>query len=691
MKGKRLLPVLLLCGLILAACRATSPRPAAQTPAPSSTPAQSITEAATEPAATEPAATPAQDATEAQQPLSQPVAIDGGFQFTNDIVAVYYDEHMVALVDMYGFITRDLEWEMPVESQTLGFLDMDEETLSATYNLQLPARPTGTLADVDQDGEEDTGVQVFAVSYWPNLTGGPYSEGDDPSRGWPTYLSSNKVDTENKDEVTGGKLVIWAPDDQQSFPSDFGEDGLLFTGDDPAMDVPQGYSVIDLDQKPFAILRDEVPEVTLYEPNDIVIKDFSELPYDEAFDQMFEIVRKEYAFNGIEGKEPDWDSLYAELSPRVQEAVQNQDTEAFFLVMRDFVEAFNDGHVGMGSPVGSQLIGEQIAGGYGFAVRELDDGRVMVVYVLEGSPAAEAGMQRGAVITEFNGQPIDEAIGAVEPPTAPHSTEFSRRYQQARYLLRAPVGTQASVTFTNPGGTSQTAELEAVGERQSLSYTSTFRGFDPNALPVESTILPPGIGYIKLSSNLDDLGLIVRLFERALKTFEDNQLQTVILDLRQNSGGAPLGLAGYLTDQEIVLGQKEYFSEATGQFEPEGLPEKVTPYEKQFRFDKVYLLVDQACASACEIEAYGFSQVPGVTVVGQFPSAGVEAEVARGQFLLPDETSLQIPTGRFVLPDGSLFLEGQGVEPTVRIPITEELVLAEGDPVLSYVIELAQQ
>jgi hypothetical protein len=34
--------------------------------------------------------------------------------------------------------------------------------------LNLPAVPQGTLVDVDNDGEKDTGVQVFAIAYWSN-------------------------------------------------------------------------------------------------------------------------------------------------------------------------------------------------------------------------------------------------------------------------------------------------------------------------------------------------------------------------------------------------------------------------------------------------------------------------------------------------------------------------------------------
>lgn len=686
MNGKLLIPTILIC-LVLTACSFSIPGQPNSTPTPAEEAVQVLSQAT---ATAEICPSPALP-NEAVAPVEiQPVAIKGSFEYSNDIITTYYVEHAVALMDLYGFVTRDQEWEMPVSSQTLGFLEIDMDQMVGTYTLQLPAEPTATLVDVAPNGQDETGVQVFSVGYFPNLTGGPYSEGDDPSFGWPSYLTSAKTDSENDDEIIGGKLIIWAPDADQSFPSAFGDDDLLFTADDPVMPVPQGYSIIDLDQQPFGVLRDKEPELELYEPNDAAIKDFSDQTYSEAFENMFEIVRKEYAFNGIEGKQPDWDSLFAEVAPRIEKAEQQRDPEQFYLAMRQFVVAFKDGHVGLsGGEIENRIFSESTAGGYGFAIRQLDDGRVIAVFILTGGPAAEAGMKPGAVISQFNDQPIEEAIAAIDPPTAPHSTEFSLRYQQARYLLRAPLGTKARVTFTNPGETEKTVEIENVEERQSLSVTSTFRGFDPSALPVEQFIIPPGIGYVKISSNYDDLNLIIRLFQRALQTFSDNGLNTIIFDLRQNSGGAPLGLAGFLTDQEIVLGQKEYYSDTTGKFEPEGLPERIFPNVEQFRFDHMYLMVDQACASACELEAYGFSKVPGMIVVGQYPSAGVEAEVSRGQFLLPEGMSLQIPTGRFTLPDGSIFLEGQGVQPTVRIPITEEFVLSEGDPVLNYVLELA--
>ncbi|MDO9547290.1 MAG: S41 family peptidase [Pelolinea sp.] len=616
-----------------------------------------------------------------------PVLITGGFEYTNDfVVETYYVEHAVALLDMTGFVLRDKEWEMPVESQVLGFMDLDAGNNRATYRLSLPAVPSGEFNDVDNDNKKEQGLQIFAVGYNPNLTGGVFSEGDDRSMGWPGYLASVKTDSENKDEVKGGKLVIWAPDKDQEFPSGFGSDGLLFTDDDPVTSAPVGYSVVDLDTSPFSFDTDQTIDVTLYEPDDVAVKDFSELTYTEAFDAFYAVVRKEYAFNGFEDKQPDWDAVYADLKPKVAAAENERDAYAYYLALREFSLVFNDGHVGVnGGDFDYQYNESNILGGYGFSVRELDNGRVIVVYVFDGGPADQAGMQVGAELVSYGGEPVQTALENVKP-FQPQSTDFGLRYEQTVFLTRGGIGELVSVTYKNPGGAVQTVEMVSIYEVDSLLAVYMGGPYDEFVLPSEYALLPSGVGYIKINSNYDDLGLLIRVFERALATFEEIGAPGIVIDMRQNTGGAPLGLAGFLYDQEIPLGQLEYYSDKTGQFEPDGPRDKVIPNENMYAFDKMVLLVDQFCFSACEIESYGFSQVPGMVVMGQFPTAGVEGETARGEFLLPEGIEFGIPTGRFTLPDGSIFLEGEGVQPTVRIPVDEYSVLSGEDVVLQQAI-----
>src|SRR5579859_342747 len=683
--------------VLLAACASpTTPAPTPTQPAPTSAVVATSPAVATSPVlaatATPLAAAPTAQATSALSQTTTGAALAAGpqwvtgvFTYSNDIITTYYVEQAVALLDMYGFVTRNKDWVLPVDSQVLGYLNLDTVNKKGTYELNLPARPRGENSPVNHGGGADEDIQVFAIGYSPNLTGGPFSEGDDASRGWPNYLASVRTDPANNDEVIGGKLIVWTDKAGQQFPTGFGADGKLFTADDPLGTLPVGYSIVNLDTTPFAFTQEAQPNLTLYEPTDVAIKDYSTLSYTDAFEQLFKQVATRWAFNGIASKPIDWQAIHGQIAPMVAAAQQAHDSLGFYRAIKAFAQSIPDGHTGLsgGDPTG-QDSQAHTGSGYGLALRETDSGSVIAVEVTAGGPADAAGIKVGAEVTTFAGQPISQAISAVVPYSGPFSVEASRRYQQVRYLTRAPLGTQAKVTFTNPGGQPQMATLTAAAETQSFSFTSIYEGYDPNALPVDAKILPSGIGYIKIDSNDQDLQLTIRLFQRALTTFKNNQVPGVVIDLRQNPGGAPLGLAGFLTDQVITEGQLEYYSDETGKFQPSGTPERIYTDTEQYRFDKLAVLVGQACASACELEAYGFSKVPGAMVVGMYPTAGVEAEVARGQYVLPEGITFQSPTGRFVNPDGSLFLEGTGVQPTLRVPINPTTLLATDDEELRY-------
>ena len=416
--------------------------------------------------------------------------------------------------------------------------------------------------------------------------------------------------------------------------------------------------------------------------------DFSSLSYTEAFDRVFAIAETQYAFNGVEGKQPDWDALKSAIRPRIIQAESNHDAQAYFLALRDFTLAFRDGNVNLGGgDIQVGLFQAETEGGYGLALRELGDGRVIVTSLTPGGPAESAGIQVGAQVTSFNGRPISEAIEATRIWGAPPSLESTMRYQQLRYLTRARRNTSAVIVYVNPGGSAATATLVAIAERESFAATSYFLHYDPNAPPVESRLLASGAGYVKFSSTSDNPELISSLFEAALRDFSQTGAPGLVIDLRVVANLAagltgPVGLAGYLSDAPIPLGQLQFFDAKTGKFEDEGSPSFFAPRASHFSFGKIILLVGPGCSGLCELEAYALAQLPGATVIGQYPSAGTYADATRGQFLLPEGFKLQIPTGRFVLPDGSLLIEGQGIPLTIRVLVDEATVLSATDAVL---------
>jgi C-terminal processing protease CtpA/Prc len=371
----------------------------------------------------------------------------------------------------------------------------------------------------------------------------------------------------------------------------------------------------------------------------------------------------------------------------VEQAEKNKDSAAFYAALRDFTYAFKDGHVGIsGGNFSTADFRANYAGSLGFTVHVLDNNQVIVTSVLAGTSAEAAGMKVGAFITQFNGKPVLEVIKSQPLFFGNQSSDVNILYSQAIMLTRTKPGTQAQVTFKNPDGqlNSKPANLTATPEVDSLLKAL---GYDKSAalVPVELSILTVNgkdIGYIKVNTNIDDLNLILRLFERGLEKFTEQKAAGIIIDLRNNSGGVPLGLAGFLTNQEIPLGQIEYYDSTQGKFIASGEPGKFTAKESQYHFDKIAVLVGLNCASACELEAYALGKLPGAVVVGQYASGGIEAEVSKGQVKMPEGIGMQFPTGRIVNPDGSLFLEGIGVQPTIKVAVNAANVLSNQDVIL---------
>jgi C-terminal processing protease CtpA/Prc len=611
----------------------------------------------------------------------EPVLIRGTIPFTSPFFINSIAEPFVLLEDEAGFVARDRDFEFPLSGQVIGPVDLvDDSTLS--YTLPLPSVPAGTMLDVDNDGEEDRGVMIFAVAYWSNTWGDPFLEARDGT-GWSNAYTSAMTDPNREDEIMGGILVIWAPDDEQAFPSGFGPDELLFTDDDPTATVPAGYSLVDLNQDPFQVYKEAQPDITLFE-GEIAVNDFSSLDYAAAFDALFEKSSREYPFT--EEKNIDWNALYVEFSQRVAAAGNDND---FYRAIRDFTYAIPDGHVGLS--FNADVFLEDQGGGFGLVLTELTDGRVIATQVLPGYPAANNGIEVGAELLTWNSMSIGDAIRQVQPYFGPFSTLHHERIEQVNYLTRMRPNQRVTVSFLNPGDINPTeVVMQAMIEYDSLFATIPSFGFDALELPIEGEVLDEsGLGYITIKTFSDDYNLLARLWERYIENMIDNEIPGLIIDLRVNGGGngaLALDFVDYFFDEEIVLSQRLYYNEISGEFEVRGLPARIEPGPLHYE-GEIAVLVSPNCASACEGFAYAITQGGRSIVVGNYPTAGMYGEVGRGQYELPGGISMQFPTGRPETLDGELLIEGVGIIPDILVPVTEENAMGRTDTVLQSAID----
>ncbi|MCB9433427.1 MAG: hypothetical protein H6668_15750 [Ardenticatenaceae bacterium] len=659
------------------------------TPAPTQTAVPPTTTPTPTPMPTQTAVPPTPTS---QSPISNnqsPITISGQVTYTNPFFTLGVAEPIIILEDQAGFVDRNESFILPPASQTIGQITSDFYTSPFSYTLSLPIEPQGSLRDVDNDGESDTGIQIFAIAYWTNTFGDPFLERRDlGGGGWSTAYASTLVssDPDTRREIIGGKLLVYAPDDQQGFPTDFGPDGLLFTSDETSTPLPTGYTVVNLNTTPFTFDRSPQQHIDLLEPEGAALVDLSDQPYPDAFNALVDKLSKEYAFTELKGV--DWESLREQFLPRFMDAADNKDTLAYLRALRDFAWAIPDGHVS--GPAIQSDFQTAVSGGIGLAIRDLDDGRTIVNYLLEDGPAAQAGIQLRAEILAINNTPVDDFVDNRIAYSAPFSTAHTRRLQQLRYAIRAPLGEQISLTYQNPDAAApQTATLDTVSEFSSFNISSFNTGLDGTELPLDYQILPSGYGYVQIYSFSDNELLTIQLWERMIQTFNDGGVRGLIIDMRQNGGGSGFladQMAAYFFDEELPLGNTGYYEKELDDFffDERNRQQFYLPPAEQRYHGKLAVLVGPNCASACEFFSYDMTIENRAEIVGQYPTAGLGGSIDR--VLMPEGEYFTFTQGRAVDPNGNIHIEGKGVPPTIRVPVNEETLFSADDPVLQAAI-----
>jgi carboxyl-terminal processing protease len=132
-------------------------------------------------------------------------------------------------------------------------------------------------------------------------------------------------------------------------------------------------------------------------------------------------------------------------------------------------------------------------------------------------------------------------------------------------------------------------------------------------------------------------------FHQALQTLCDQQIKSLIIDVRDNPGGY-MDAVVKIAD-ELVAGQHTIVS-TKNKTHADSL---MTEFDGLFEKGKVAILVDENSASASEILAGALQDLDRGLVVGRRTyGKGLVQE----QFELPDQSAIRITTARYYLPSG---------------------------------------
>lgn len=245
---------------------------------------------------------------------------------------------------------------------------------------------------------------------------------------------------------------------------------------------------------------------------------------------------------------------------------------------------------------------------------EIIDGWLTVISPLEGGPSYDLGIRPGDIITKIEGE-----------------SAYGIKTEEVFEKLRGVKGTSVNVSVRREG---QPELLEFTIVRDHIPIKSVAYNF----------MIRPGVGYVRLirfsATTSDEL-------EDALNELEAQGMESLIFDLRGNSGGF-LNEAIEVSDKFIEGGRKLVYTK--GRIDGSSEEYYSTGRSTHSRFPMV-ILVDRGSASASEIVSGAIQDWDRGMVIGE-PTFG--KGLVQRQFPLKNNGALLVTVARYYTPSGRL-------------------------------------
>ncbi len=249
--------------------------------------------------------------------------------------------------------------------------------------------------------------------------------------------------------------------------------------------------------------------------------------------------------------------------------------------------------------------------GLGILVTKRND-QVTVITPLEGTPAARLGIRAGDVISEVEGISTDDLS----------LDDVVKR-------LKGPKGTTVHI------------KILRVGIKEPIPLTIVRAAIPTNSIS-NVLMIRPGIGYIRIK---DFTSTTVRELDEAIEKLQQQGMQKLVLDLRQNPGGlldAAVGVADHFLEKgQMIVYTKGRTSDSAQEYVAPGKHEKIDL--------PLVVLVNRGSASASEIVAGAIQDHDRGLVVGE-TSWG--KGLVQSVYTLQYGAGLALTTSKYFTPAG---------------------------------------
>ncbi|MFY9178466.1 MAG: S41 family peptidase [Venatoribacter sp.] len=267
-------------------------------------------------------------------------------------------------------------------------------------------------------------------------------------------------------------------------------------------------------------------------------------------------------------------------------------------------------------------------GGLGIEV-SMEDGWLLVVTPIDDTPAQQAGILAGDLIVSINGE-----------------TVMGLSLSEAIEKMRGETGTKIKI------------EVRRKNEKELLNFTLTRA--EIKVASVRSEMLDNRIGYIRITqfqdSTGEDLSAILNQWQ------ENDTLQGIILDLRNNPGGV-LDAAVEVADMFIDSGLIVYTEGRTAASKMEFSATENTPAGNT----PTVVLINSGSASASEIVAGALQDQKRAVILGtqSFGKGSVQSVLP-----LSETSAVKLTTARYFTPSGRS-IQAQGIKPDIWVEQSE--------------------
>lgn len=255
----------------------------------------------------------------------------------------------------------------------------------------------------------------------------------------------------------------------------------------------------------------------------------------------------------------------------------------------------------------------------------IENGRVVVVSPIKGSPAERSGLLAKDILISINGEKLD-----------------GLNLQEAVAKIRGPKGTKAKLTVQR-SGFAEPVQLVLIRD-------------DIDVETVYASLRPDGVGIIEIrqfSMNTAER------FKEELQRLEQQGMSGLVIDVRNNPGGVlpvVVEISQLMMDEDTTVVQVE---------DRLGNREKTLAKGGEHKSYPIAVLTNSGSASASEILAGALQEAAGAKVVGEktFGKGTVQVSFNKA---LGDGSLVKMTIAKWLTPNGN-WIHLKGIEPDIEV------------------------